>query len=258
MLSLINKDTDVWKRPWDIEKFDNLHYKDERFFSILTKGFLLWLNENILMYGKSIPHFILHTGSAYMYLEKNGYEYDWCETNGENYIYMQSPRCIVTLGTISIPTEELTAYGIMCQYERNSSKKEGQTIACNAMMKRIPIELEVECKYVFSTFNESIIFVQELLENIAFQRYFKIVYLGQTIECSIEFSQNAKIDFRNIDMTSKDPNQKTVDVSLKICTNLPAIDARSESLSSNVIHKPLYGINDIKTGEIYGEYEVGK
>ena len=47
-----------WLRPWNIEKFDNLYDRDERFFGLLTKGVLSWLTSNIVLYNKPILHFI--------------------------------------------------------------------------------------------------------------------------------------------------------------------------------------------------------
>ena len=44
MQNLVNVEKDVWIRPWDIEKFDELSDRDERFFSLVTKGLLSYLN----------------------------------------------------------------------------------------------------------------------------------------------------------------------------------------------------------------------
>ena len=41
---IVNKDEDVWVRPWNIEKFDDLYNRDDRFFGVLIKGMLSWLN----------------------------------------------------------------------------------------------------------------------------------------------------------------------------------------------------------------------
>ena len=158
MQGIINKKIDNWVRPWDEEK-PEFKDRDERYFSLLTKAVLEWLTDNMKMYGKPINHFIFNTGSSYLFLENNGYEYNWCETTGENTLYMDTPRCIVTMGNISIPTEELTNPFVRGVYERisNADKTKGQILAYNAEMRRLPIEITYNLKYVFSTFNESII-----------------------------------------------------------------------------------------------------
>jgi hypothetical protein len=261
MQGLINKEVDKWIRPWEIEKedFNELSNKDERFFSLLIKGALSWLNDNIVMYNKPINHFIFNTGSSYLYLENNGYEYTFCETTGEDTLYMKTPRCVVSLGNFSVILEELTAKENTAQYERisNADDTKGQILAYNAPMQRIPLELTLNLKYVFSTFNESIIFVQELFEKLLFQRYFNIVYLGQTIQCSIEFTENTNININQIDLTSRETNQKTIELEVKICSNLPVFNIKSEVRSAAVIDSfdaPNAGIYHLKSKEKLGEY----
>ena len=77
MKDIINKEIEQWKRPWNLERFDDLYNRDERFFSILLKGALNWLTQNIVLYNQPILHFIFNTGSSYMYVESNGYEFSW-------------------------------------------------------------------------------------------------------------------------------------------------------------------------------------
>lgn len=250
MQGLVNKKVDKWIRPWEIENFNEQSDRDDRFFSLLIKGALSWLNDNIVMYNKPIQHFIFNTGSSYLYLEHNGYEYTFCEATGEDYLYMKTPRCVVTIGNFSVILEELTSKEIMGQYERVSSEGEtkGQIRAYNAPMQRIPLEMVLNLKYVFSTFNESIIFIQELFEKILFQRYFNIVYLGQLVQCSIEFTENTNINVNQIDLSSKEPNQKTIELEVKICSNLPVFNQYSETPSSLIISS---FDTDLKNGGIY-------
>ena len=230
--NVVNKDIDKWIRPWELEKFDDLYNRDERFFAILVKGLLSWLNRNIVLYNKSINHFIFNTGSSYMYVESNGYEYVWCETTGEDQIYMHMPRCLVELGSIDILLEELSQPFSRGNYERKS----GNLInGYNAEIKRIPISMDVTLKYTLANFNESIILVQELIDSLVFQKYFSISYLGQTIQCSIEFSANFNIQLNQIDMESKETNKKIIELPLKIETNYPIINTRSEIKTDKII-----------------------
>ena len=200
----------------------------------------------------------------------NGYEYTWCETTGENLMYMETPRCIVKIGTFSIPTEELTMPYTNGVYERisNAEKTKGQIMAYNAQMRRLPIEMDLQLNYVFSNFNESIIFVQELFEKIVFQKYFNIIYLGQTIQNSIEIEGNTEIKVNEIDLSSQEPNRRTMDFTIKICTNLPVISTISECPANLLISNTFTGntnlpsenkkstISKLDTGEILGEYKI--
>jgi len=235
MDNIVNKDIDRWVRPWNLNKFDDLKFRDERFFSILVKGCLNWLNRNIVLYDTPINHFIFTTGSSIMYVESNGYELNWQETTGEDQMYMKMPRCVCEIGDINIPTEELTNPYTRGTYERKSSI-DGHYKGYNAEMRRIPIELSMTLRYVLSNFNESIILLQELIEKLIFQKYFHIIYLGQKIQCSIEFPSSNTIQTNKIDFDSTEVNQKIIEIGIKIESYLPVVNIRSE-IQNNVIIK---------------------
>lgn len=234
MDNIVNKDIDRWIRPWNLTKFDDLKFRDERFFSILIKGCLNWLNRNIVLYDTPINHFIFTTGSSIMYVESNGYELNWQETTGEDQMYMKMPRCVCEIGDINIPTEELTNPFTRGTYERKSSI-DGYYKGYNAEMRRIPIELSMTLRYVLSNFNESIILLQELIEKLIFQKYFHIVYIGQKIQCSIEFPSSNNIQANKIDFDSTEVNQKVIEIGIKIESYLPVINVRSEIPNNKVI-----------------------
>lgn len=221
-----------WIRPWNMEKFDDLFNRDERYFAVLLKGMLAWFNNNIVMYNKPINHFIFTTGSSYMYIESNGYEFKWNETSGEDWMYMQLPRCAVELGSLRVPTEELTSPFVRGNYER----REGNSIkGFNAQLRRLPIEMDFTFRYYFSNFNESIVFLQEALDKLLFQRYFNISYLGEIIKCSIEMPQDFNIQINPIDMASTDPKQRTIELAIKLNSNYPLIDETTEIGTDRVI-----------------------
>lgn len=248
MDNVINKEIDKWYRPWNISKFDDISIRDERFFSILFKGCLNWLNHNVFMYDKPIKHFIFNTGSSYLYVEDNGYEFKWSETAGEDQMYMSMPRCVCEIGDFSIPTEELTNPFVRGIYERRSSKT-GDYKGYNAEMRRIPLEVSMTLRYILSNFNESIILVQELFEKMVFQQYFNIVYLGQQIQCSIEFPAQQQINLNRIDFDSTDVNQKTIEISIKIDTYLPVINISTEIENQYIIKNGKTQINLMKSIE---------
>ncbi len=232
MKNIVNKEIIPWVRPWNQESFDDLYNRDERFFSVLMKGILAWLNTNILMYNKSINHFIFNTGSSYFYIETNGYEYSVNEVTGEDSMYMTLPRCLVTMNNISIPTEELSQPFARGNYER----RDGNNIrGFNAEIQRLPIEWDIQLQYFLSNFNESIILIQELLDKIVFQKYFNIIYLGQIIECSIEFSPDTEIQFEQPDMGDAKQTYRTITLSIKVCSNYPIIDTRTEIATDSII-----------------------
>ncbi len=232
MNNVFNREREPWLRPWNLEKFDDLYNRDERFFSLVIKGLLSWLNRNIVLYNKPINHFIFNTGSSYLYMESNGYEYTLSETSGEDTMYMTLPRCLIELSDINIPMEELSAPFSRGNYERRSGN---QLQGFNAEMRRLPIELTVNMKYYLSNFNETIILLQELIDKLVFQRYYNITYLGKVIQCSIEFPANYNPEINKIDMSSPEPNQRNLTFDIKICANYPLIDVRTEIPTDKVI-----------------------
>lgn len=240
MQNLVNKKVDVWVRPWNKTKFDDLANRDERFLSIVIKGALGWLSRNIVLYNKPLKHFIFNTGSTLMYMEDIGYEYSESETFGEDQMYMSVPSCICEIGSLQIQTDDLSSQFVRGTYERLSSL-DNQIHGYNAEIRRIPLELELKCKYILGTFNESLILVQELLDKLVFQKYYRIVYLGNIITCSIEFPTSTSIQFEKIDMASPQHRNKTIDLDLKVCASYPQIDIRSESDNANIISG--FGVN---------------
>ena len=246
-MNIENVEKSQWIRPWNKEKFDDLHNRDDRFFGLLIKGTLAWLNKNIVLYNKPIKHFIFNTGSSIMYVESNGYQFSWNETTGEDAIYMSRPRCVVQLGDISLETAELTQPNIRGVYERaNDYNIKGY----NAEFRRMPIQMSMTLNYVLSNFNESIVLLEELISKLSFQRYFKIVYLGQLIECSIEFPSSYSIEINKIDMTSTDVNQKNINIQINVCSSYPMFNELSEISNDSVISKlssniEAYANNDV-------------
>ena len=249
MSNIIQRDKqNEWIRPWNIVKFDDLYNRDDRFFSILIRGLLNWLTRNIIMYNKPIKHYIKDTGSSYMYIESNGYEYKVNTVTGEDWMYNEMPRCLVDIEGISIPFEELTNPYSRGVYERT----DGNNIrGFNAQIRRMPVEMSVTLHYVLSNYNESLILIQELIDKVCFQQYFTIVYLGQIINRSFEVPADFNIQFNKIDMTSTETNQKQIDLTLKVCSNYPCIDERTETsndlvLSNFEFNSDLYKGGDTK------------
>lgn len=230
----------MWRHPWQLEKFDNIYNKDERFFSILIKGLIAWFNKNIVMYNKPINHFILSTGSSYMYIETNGYEFSLTETSGD-WIYMEVPRCIIEMSDISFNTDGLTNQFARGEYERLDDET-NEISGYNAEIMRVPIEMTFQFKYVLSNFNESIVLIQELIDKFIYQRFFTIVYLGQKIRCGIEFPTTAHPELNKIDLSSTEPNQKIVQLDIKLTSNYPAINERTEVPNSRVIETTQHNV----------------
>ena len=101
----------------------------------------------------------------------------------------------------------------------------------------MPVELNINLKYVLANFNETIVLLQELLDKIVFQKYFNITYLGKVIECSIELPMDFTTEINKIDMSSPETNQKNITLSIKVCSNYPIVNTRSEIRANKTIEK---------------------
>lgn len=233
MNNIFNKEIQQWERPWNVVKFDDMTTHDTRFFSILIKGLLQYLTSHIVLYNKPINHYILQTGTEYLYVEQNGYEFSWNTTSGENTLYSHLPRCNVSIDDFRINKESLSQPYSYGQYERVVDD-EVQTYA--AQIRRLPLEIQVNLQYSLSNFNESIILIEELFNELVFQRYFKIAYLGQVIDCSIEFPESAKIEFNRPDMIGVESKNRLVNLTVTLRTNYPMIDNKNTETSvTNII-----------------------
>lgn len=228
--------TTDWIRPWNVETFDDLYNRDERFFSILIKGALSFLTRNIILYNKPIKHFIFNTGSGLMYVENNGYEFSWKETTGEDVIYMSRPRCVVTVNDVSIKTDELTQPHIRATYERLADQ-DGTKIMTgfNAEIRRIPVSVNLGLQYVLSNFNEGMVLTEELIDQLVFIKYFDIVYLGQKITCGISIPENYKIEVNKVDYSSTDQSNKILNLEVEITSSYPKINQKTEMYNSKII-----------------------
>ena len=238
-MKVSNIDIDRWVQPWDEERPDDIYDRDERFFSILTKGFLAYMSNAIKMYGKPVRHFIFTTGSSYMYVETNGYEYSVKEVTGEDWIYHERPRCVVQLGNVSIDTNELSQPRVRGTYERRSSRT-GEILGYNAEIQGVPVNMTIVCRYVLSTFNEKLVLAQELIDKMLFQKYFSINYLGQVIKVAVTPPQDFSLDFSTVDMSSTEANRFELQVQLQVEAVYPSIDVSTESPNSLLIEKLHY------------------
>jgi hypothetical protein len=85
------------------------------------------------------------------------------------------------------------------------------------------------------------VLTEELINNVLFQRYYTVAFLGQNLQCSIEFPQNFNIELNHTDMTDPTTNQKNVQLTLKVCTNYPAIDENTEVANSSIVRSFIFG-----------------
>lgn len=194
----------------------------ESFFGILTKGFLFTLNKKLSLRGKPIPHYILNTGDDIMYLEVKGHDMsiEPSEVSNEDFIYSQVPRCIVTPGSITILTDQLTAKSTgTFQVEHD-----GHLAGIVSDFRRYPIKMTHSLKYYFDSYSDAMIMAQQMIANEAFVNTFEVSYLGQRIFCSYMLPDSEDIQKTiEFDGLTTDSKLRTIELDLEVETNYPVL-----------------------------------
>lgn len=213
------------------------------FFSLLIKGLLNKLDDDILIRNISIPHIILHTGDDLMYLKLKGYDQSVEPTtiSNEDYIYNVIPRCIVNPSNIDLVSDQVTnpySRGIF-QYETDSSLH-----TLSAEFRRLPVKLTVELTYYISTYTELLILVQQILTKLAFIKTYNITYMGQLIKCSYKIPESFNGEhLMELDGTIQDNRNKTLTLSLEVETNLPVISNKTVISTDKVIQVGVHNVD---------------
>lgn len=197
--------------------------RQQLFFSIVAKGFIYKLNQNLQLRNIIIPHYILNTGDDIMYLEVKGQNnaVEPLEVSNEDYVYSQIPRCMVQPAGINIQTDQLTS-----PYAHGNFQLEHMDMVYNfrAEFRRMPITYTFSLKYYLDNFIDSLDVIQQIITNLAFINRFDVIYLGQKIECSYKVPDDYQGEFMfEFDGITTDSKYRTISMELQVDTNMPVI-----------------------------------
>lgn len=224
------------------------------FFSILIKGLLYDLNRHIHIRGNSVPHYILNTGDATMYLEIKGHDHskEPVEQTNEDYIYTVTPRSVLTPKGITLETDQLTS-----PYSRGSFQYETDDTIGTFVgeFRRIPFKMSFDLEYITDSFTDYLELIQQIITKMAFIRTFKVVYLGQTITCSYNIPDNFEgehtIDF---DLNTTDDRRHKLQLSIDVETNMPVFSEETcmsaDSYIKNVNIETSHDLKIFPSGEL--------
>jgi hypothetical protein len=224
------------------------------FLSIVIKGLLLNLRNDIKIRNKSVPHYIMHTGDDRMFLEHRGYDasIEPLTISNENNIYDITPKCIVNPSNIDLDTSQLTSpYSLgSLQYEYNGGDLTG-LYALKGEFRRLPMKINFELKYYVDSYTDMLELIQYILSNLAFVRTYDIMYMGQKIKCSYKipdsFSDEHTMD---IDGSFQDPREHTLSISVEVETNIPIYNNRTIVSADNIIDIMQYNIDAVSTNKL--------
>lgn len=233
------------KELWENLRRGNVDINNQQlFFSIIAKGFIYKLNQNLKLRGKSIPHYILNTGDDIMYLEVKGQDHsiEPTEVSNENFVYSQIPRCMIQPTGINVQLDQLTN-----PYSHGRFEIEYNDMIYNfrAEFRRIPVTYGFSLKYYLDNFTDSLNVIQQIITNLSFINLFKVIYLGQQINCSYQIPDSYQTEYMmEFDGITTESKYRTISVELEVSTNIPVIHEETIVPPNVLIRKTVLGINE--------------
>lgn len=218
------------------------------FFSIIVKGLMRKLQDDLTIRNITIPHIILNTGDDLMYLELKGHDQskEPYEITNEDYVYNIIPRCIVNPKGINLIPDQLTtpySRGIL-QYENEDSIN-----TYNAEFRRMPLTMSIEMTYFVDAYTDLLELIQKLISKLSFIQTYYVTYMGQSILCSYRIPESLEGDFSiTLDGSYSDNKSRKLSINIELETNFPIFNNRSIIQADNIIKKTDFDIN--KGGEI--------
>jgi hypothetical protein len=213
------------------------------FFSIIVKGLMRKLQDDLTIRNIAIPHIILNTGDDLMYLELKGHDQskEPYEITNEDYIYNAIPRCMVNPKGINLIPDQLTtpySRGVL-QYENEDSIN-----TYNAEFRRMPLTMSMEMSYYVDTYTDLLELTQKLISKLSFIQTYYVTYMGQSILCSYRIPESLEGDFSiTLDGAYSDNKSRKLSVNIELETNFPIFNNRSIIQADNIIKKIDFDIN---------------
>lgn len=243
---------DTLKELWNKLKGREIDINNQQlFFSIVAKGFIYKLNENLKLRGMSIPHYILNTGDDIMYLEVKGQDnsVEPINISNENFVYSQIPRCLVQPTGINVQMEQLTN-----PYAHGFFEMEYTDMVYNfrAEFRRIPVTYGFTLKYYLDNFIDALDVTQQILANLSFVNTFKVIYLGRQINCSYQIPDSYQTEYMmEFDGITTDPKYRTISMDIEVATNFPVIHEETIIPADMIVKKTTEGLILHPKGGLY-------
>lgn len=213
------------------------------FFSIVIKGLLRKLYDDLKIRDIKIPHIVLNTGDDLMYLELKNHDQskEPYEITNEDYVYNIIPRCIVNPKGINLIPDQLTtpySRGIL-QYE-----DENGINTYSAEFRRMPLNMSIELNYYVDAYADLLELIQQSISKLSFIQTYYITYMGQSILCSYKIPESFEGDFSiTLDGAYSDNKSRKMSLSIEVETNFPVFNNRSIIQSDNIIKTTDFNIH---------------
>lgn len=222
------------------------------FFSIVAKGFIYKLNQRLKLRGINIPHYILNTGDDIMYLEVKGQDHsiEPVEISNEDFIYSQVPRCMIQPTGINVQMDQLSNPYSHGKFEIEHND---MIYSFRAEFRRIPVTYGFSLKYYLDNFTDSLDVIQQIITNLSFVNLFKVLYLGQQINCSYQIPDSYQTEYMmEFDGITTDSKYRTISLELEVTTNIPVIHEETIIPSNMIIREVLLGVHEPERSKTNG------
>jgi hypothetical protein len=219
------------------------------FFSIVAKGFIYKLNQRLKLRGKNIPHYILNTGDDIMYLEVKGQDHsiEPVEISNEDFVYSQVPRCMIQPTGINVQMDQLSNPYSHGKFEIEHND---MIYSFRAEFRRIPVTYGFSLKYYLDNFTDSLDVIQQIITNLSFVNLFKVLYLGQQINCSYQIPDSYQTEYMmEFDGITTESKYRTISLELEVTTNIPVIHEETIIPSNMIIREVLLGVHEPERGK---------
>jgi len=216
-----------------IEKEIDINNTD-LFFSDVLKAAIVFLNDNIKLRNKRIPHFILNTGDEIMYRELMGYEYSSTEVTDENFVYNEIPRCIITCTDINTLPDQLTQPYVRSCFDL---EYDGCLYEFSAETRRMPIQSSISLKYYLDSMTDCFTLSQYLITTLSYIRTFSFIYMGNEVICSLKFPDSFSSEVPSSLSFDTDSRYKTISIELTLESNLPIFNEKTAIETSTLIRQ---------------------
>lgn len=219
------------------------------FFSIVAKGFIYKLNQRLKLRGINIPHYILNTGDDIMYLEVKGQDHsiEPVEISNEDFVYSQVPRCMIQPTGINVQMDQLSNPYSHGKFE---IEHDDMIYSFRAEFRRIPVTYGFSLKYYLDNFTDSLNVIQQIITNLSFVNLFKVLYLGQQINCSYQIPDSYQTEYMmEFDGITTESKYRTISLELEVTTNIPVIHEETIIPSNMIIREVLLGVHEPERGK---------
>lgn len=183
------------------------------FFKNAITAFLEDLRRNLRQFKPELPIYIFNTGDEF-------FTTTW-QTGEKSETYQRIPRLICDVGDISIQSEQLSSNCVRGEFIETV---DGQDVGYSAYVRRVPIQLPIECTLTVSSILDQLEFQEILLLILYKNNSFNFVYKGKNNKGVYRFPDDQTVE-KNLNMAMDDQRRnRVIKFEISVGLQYPAFD----------------------------------